>query len=156
MITMDAKCLILVSHPDLVQMEKNVLQIVQLIVFALRRYGVPEFWIDLILSYYNGLWGRWRAGEVWSSWHLYEKGIFPGCTLSVILFLAAMNVILEYVVVEDVPRYKLGNGNELPLERAFMDDLTLMCATTSGMHTVASCWCGVEVGKDGCQTFKIS
>ena len=57
----------------------------QLIKFALRRYGIPQFWIELIFSYYDGLWGRSFADKVCSDWHLYEKGIFPGCTLSVIL-----------------------------------------------------------------------
>ena len=28
------------------------------IVFALRRYSVPEDWIDLIMAYYDGLWGK--------------------------------------------------------------------------------------------------
>ena len=104
----------------------------QLIKFALRRYGVPEFWISLVSSYYNGSWGQSFAGDVCSSWHKYEKGIFAGCTISVILFLAAMNVILEYVLVVKVPRYTLQNGNQLPLQRGFMDDLSLMSSTVAG------------------------
>ena len=98
----------------------------KLIEFALRRYRVPEGWIKLILSYYNGLWSRTRGGEVFSDWFLYEIGIFAGCTISVILFLAAFNIFLEYVSRLDVPRYKLENGNYLPLLRGFMDDLSAM------------------------------
>ena len=30
----------------------------KLIVFALRRYKVPEDWISLIMAYYDGMWGR--------------------------------------------------------------------------------------------------
>ena len=70
--------------------------------------------------------------EMCSSWHKYEKGIFAGCTISVILFLVAMNVILEYVSVVKVPRYTLQNGNQLPWQRGFMDDLSLMSSTVGG------------------------
>ena len=98
----------------------------KLIEFALRRYKVPEQWITLILSYYNGLWSRTRGGDTFSDWFLYEIGIFAGCTISVILFLAAFNIFLEYVSRLDVPKYQLENGNFLPLLRGFMDDLSAM------------------------------
>ena len=78
-----------------------------LIEFALRRYKVPEKWIKLILSYYNGLWSRTRGGDVYSDWFLYEIGIFAGCTISVILFLAAFNIFLEFISRLNVPRYQL-------------------------------------------------
>ena len=97
-----------------------------LILFALRRYGVPEKWVKLIKMYYDGLWGRTTAGKVTSDWHRYEKGIFAGCTLSVVLFLAAINIIIEYVSQNKIPSYVLKNGNALPKLRAFMDDLMLM------------------------------
>ena len=97
-----------------------------LIIFALRRYGVPERRISLIKQYYDGLWGRTSAGKVRSDWHRYEKGIIAGCTVSVILFLAAFNIIIEYVNQEILPSYVLSNGNRMELSRAFMDDLMLM------------------------------
>ena len=57
----------------------------KLIVYALRRYQVPEDWISLVMSYYNGMWGRTSASGVSSDWMRYERGIFAGCTISVIL-----------------------------------------------------------------------
>jgi len=30
----------------------------KLIFFALRRYGIPEKWIDLVITYYRGLWSK--------------------------------------------------------------------------------------------------
>ena len=74
-----------------------------LILFALRRYKVAEEWITLVIKYYNGLWGRTSASGVASDWYQYEKEIFAGCTISVILFLAAFNVILEYVSQAGLP-----------------------------------------------------
>ena len=100
-----------------------------LIEFALRRYGIPDNWINLILSYYNGLWGRTRGGEIFSDWFLYEIGIFAGCTISVILFLAAFNIFIEFLSLQNYAKYQLQNGNFLPLLRGFMDDLSAM--TTS-------------------------
>ena len=98
----------------------------KLILFALRRYQVPEDWIDLIMAYYDGLWGKTSASGVSSDWMRYERGIFAGCTISVILFVAAFNVILEYVDVEEVERYKMSNGNSIELLRGFMDDVSIL------------------------------
>ena len=63
--------------------------------------------------------------EMVSDWELFEKGIFAGCTLSVILFLAAINVVIEYVTMGKLPRYQITNGPYLPSIRGFMDDLAL-------------------------------
>ena len=60
-----------------------------LILFALRRYKIPEDWITVVIKYCDGLWGR--------------KGIFAGCTITVVMFLAAFNVTLEYVSQAGLP-----------------------------------------------------
>ena len=97
-----------------------------LILFALKRYNVPPSWITLIMHYFCGLWGRTSASGVSSDWFKYEKGIFAGCTVSVIIFLAAFNILLELIQTARVPCYKLHGSVEMPLLRGFMDDLTLM------------------------------
>ena len=111
----------------------------QLILFALRRYGVPEEWVTLIRFYYDGLWGRTTAGSVTSDWHKYEKGIFAGCTISVILFLAAFNVILEFVNQPKYPRYLLESGCGMQVSRAFMDDLMLMLRSLKDARLALDC-----------------
>ena len=40
----------------------------KLIEFALKRYSVPRDWIDLIMAYYDGLWGRTSASGISSDW----------------------------------------------------------------------------------------
>ena len=83
-----------------------------------------------------------------SNWHMHLRGIFTGHTVSIILFLAGMNVILEFIVA--------GTDNSnfqsllSPPVKAVMDDLFLMspslqqtqalldCAHTSIMGTCAS------------------
>ena len=51
------------------------------VLFALERYGVSQHWIKIITSYYEELWS-------WSfSNNSPSRGIFAGCTSSIILFL---------------------------------------------------------------------
>ena len=106
----------------------------KLIVFALRRYHVPDTWVELIMSYYDGLWGRSSASGVSSDWMRYERGIFAGCTISVVLFVAAFNVILEYVDAGGVARYKMGGGEEIELLRGFMDDVSILTSSVESAN----------------------
>ena len=98
-----------------------------LILFALRRYKIPEEWITLVIKYYNELVGRMSASGVASDWYQYQKGIFPGYTMSVILFLAAFNVILEYLSQGGLPWYSIYKKINAS---AFMDDVGLMATST--------------------------
>ena len=40
-----------------------------LILFAWRRYKIPEDWITLVIKYYDGLWRRTSASGVVSDWY---------------------------------------------------------------------------------------
>ena len=40
-----------------------------LILFALRRYNIPEGWITMVIKHYDGLWGRKSARGVASDWY---------------------------------------------------------------------------------------
>ena len=96
----------------------------QLIFTALERYGIPLPWIKLIKSYYKGLWSCSFSSDAPSSWHQHFRGIFTGCTISIILFLAAINIVLEYICVGIV----IPDGSSPPV-KAFMDDLFLKART---------------------------
>ena len=98
----------------------------QLIVFALRRYRVPDRIIEIVIKYYWGLWGRSSASTASSDWFLYEVGIFAGCTLSVILFLLAFNIIIEYLKLGGITRFRLTGDFEIETFRAFMDDISIL------------------------------
>jgi len=100
----------------------------KLIEFALTRYQVPKEWVDLLLGYYDGLWGRSRSGSTASDWMRYEKGVFAGCTVSVVLFLMSFNVILEFVDAAQLERYTF-EGSPIEVLRGFMDDVSIL--TTS-------------------------
>ena len=125
----------------------------KLIVFALHRYGVSPQWIRLIETYYEGIFSKSFSESATSAWHRHQRGIFAGCTLSIILFLAGMNIILEYSMQTSVPKFTT-NNTTLPLLRAFMDDLSLMTTKVSGAQTLLSrcitalTWAGLEFRAD--------
>ena len=58
----------------------------KLIIFALHRYGASPKWIHSIETYYSGIFSKSFSQEVPSSWHMHQRRIFAGCTLSIILF----------------------------------------------------------------------
>ena len=111
----------------------------KLIVFALRRYGASPQWIRLVENYYKGIFSKSVifSESATSAWHKHHWGIFAGCTLSIILFLAGMNIILEYSLQVKVPKF-ITNNTELPLLCAFIDVLSLISSTVSGAKTLLS------------------
>ena len=60
----------------------------KLIVFALNRHGISPQWIRLIETYCEGIFSKSFSKSATSAWHRQERGIFAGCTVSMILFLA--------------------------------------------------------------------
>ena len=105
------------------------------------------------MSHYRGIYSKSFADSSPSGWHRHERGIFAGCTVSIILFLAGMNVILEYYTQTDAFQF-LSNGVPLPLLQAFMDDINLMSFSVQGAHILLQCctttlkWTGLEFRAD--------
>ena len=93
--------------------------------------------IRLVENYCKGIFSKSFSESATSVWHRHHQGIFAGCTLSIIVFLAGMNIILEYSVQVKVPKFTT-NNTEWPLLCAFMDDLSLMSFTVSGTQTLLS------------------
>ncbi|KAJ7995783.1 hypothetical protein DPEC_G00248170 [Dallia pectoralis] len=67
---------------------------------------------------------RFTSGDFTTNWQRLEVGIVTGCTISVILFAAAMNLLVKSV---EKPRRGavLSSGVQQVPVRAFMDDLTI-------------------------------
>ena len=80
--------------------------------------------MSLFIKYYEGLWSiSWSDSDP-SSWHHHLRGIFIGCTASIILFLSAINVIIEHIsAVSEDEIYKAMTSTPA---KAFMDDMFLM------------------------------
>ena len=123
----------------------------ELIFLALKRYGIADSWIELIRSYYKGLWSKSHSESAPSNWHVNARGIFAGCTVSIILFLAGFNIILEYTTRVNFEGFITSSQTILPLARAFMDDVNLLSTCTVHTNillercTVALDWARMEV-----------
>ena len=107
------------------------------IFFALERC-VPQHWISFIKNYYVGIYSKSFSEHAPSNWHKHMRGIFAGCTLSIILFLAGINIILEYTLLSSAPCFINSSKVSLPLMRAFMDDINLMSSSVSGSQNLLS------------------
>ena len=109
----------------------------KLIVFALHRYGVSPQWIRLIETYYEGIFSKSFSESATGASHRHQWGICEGYSLSIILFLAGMNIILECSMQTRVLKFTT-NSKTLPLLRAFMDDPSLMTTKVSEAETLFS------------------
>lgn len=103
----------------------------KLVETSLDRHHVPM----KILDYYSCFSLRVTSGTSTSAWHLLEKGIITGCTMSVILFALAMNMLVKAEEVEcRGPLTKSGTWQ--PPIRAFMDDLTVTTTSVPGCRWI--------------------
>ena len=95
-----------------------------LLFFALRGYDIPEHWVSLFIKYYEGLWSISWSDSAPSSWHHHLRGIFIGCTASIIFFLSAINVIIEHISA--VTKDEICKTMTSTPVKAFTDDIFLM------------------------------
>lgn len=102
----------------------------KLVQTTMTKHHVPHHIADLILDYYNHFRMRVSAGGVTSDWHKLEVGI-TGCTISVILFAVAMNMIVKSAEPECRGPQSRGGVRQPPI-RAFMDDLTVTTESVPG------------------------
>ena len=100
----------------------------KLVETTLQRHYLPSKVINLIAHYYDNIKIRFTVGEFTTAWQRLEVGIVTGCTISVILFAAAM-----YMVIRSVEKKSRGpvtaSSTKQPPIRAFMDDLTITTRT---------------------------
>ena len=91
---------------------------------TLRRYHIPEKVRHLLQHYFDHFRMRFSIGDYTTAWQRLEVGIVTGCTISVTLFAAAMNLIVKSA--EKASRGpRMASGSLQPLGRAFMDDMTI-------------------------------
>ena len=103
---------------------KNISKLVREV---LERHHVPQTVSELIRDYFTNFQVR-VLSKTFSEWHTLEKGIITGCTMSMVLFLLATNMLVKAAEVKcRGPLSK--SGVRQPLIRAYTDDLTV--TTTS-------------------------
>ena len=101
-------------------------------------YGVSDYYLSIVKNYFSSVWSKSFSESCPSLWHRQEKGIFAGCTISIILFLAGINMVIEFTVSCTVRGYITSAKQELPLVRAFMDDMNLMAGPVSDTKILLS------------------
>ena len=100
----------------------------KLIEKALQHYHIPGKIQAIINNYLEGIHMRFSVEDYETSWLKMEKGIVTGCTISVVLFVMAMNLIIEGGKRET--KVPLSSSNiRQPSSRGFMDDLTITATT---------------------------
>ena len=89
---------------------------------------MSEKWIKIIQQYYAGILSKCFQEFSPCSWHHHQRGIFIGCTVSIVLFLAAINVIIEFTLsLQD--SFIQEHRSEM---KAFMDELFVMSSSIKG------------------------
>ncbi|XP_057679566.1 uncharacterized protein LOC130908003 [Corythoichthys intestinalis] len=107
----------------------------KLVELALHLHHVPSKIKDLILDYYGNFRIRVTSGSVTSDWHRLEKGIITGCTISVVLFALAMNMVVKAAEVECRGPLSRSGVRQPPI-RAYMDDLTITTTSVPGSRWI--------------------
>ncbi|XP_061878077.1 uncharacterized protein LOC133630482 [Entelurus aequoreus] len=102
---------------------------------ALNRHHIPKKFRNLILDYYANFHLRVSSGKTTSDWHRLEKGIITGCTISVILFALAMNMLVKSAEVQCRGPLSRSGVRQPPI-RAFMDDLTVTTTSVPGCRWI--------------------
>ncbi len=115
----------------------------QLIRNALDHYRVPSEVVELVMAHMDALQMRFNVESVTTKWQRLEKGIMAGCTISVALFIAAMNLLLKAGGMQ-CRGPKADDGTRHPACRAFMDDVTVMTPSIQGFTVDLE-----RTGKDG-------
>ena len=108
----------------------------ELVMLALERYYVPAKLINIIKSYFEKLKFRFTTTDFTTNWQRLEKGIITGCTVSVIVFLAAMNIMIK-TAEKECKGPKVNEIQQKPI-KAFMDDLTINTVQPQGARWILS------------------
>ena len=100
----------------------------KLLELTLLRYHVPVKIRELLKHYYTKFKMRFSTGDYTTSWQYLEIGIITGCTISAIIFAAAVNLLIKST--ENMKRGVVSaSGTVQPPTRAFMDDMTVLTRT---------------------------
>ena len=100
----------------------------KLVELTLERYHAPGKTRALLKDYFDNLLLRFTVKDFTTAWQRLEVGIVTGCTISVILFSAAMNMKVQSVEKKSRGPW-MKSGVRQPPGRAFMDDMTLTTKT---------------------------
>ena len=96
---------------------------------AMIEEAMDFFWLPvevrkMIMEYYDRFQMRFTTNDFTTDWQRLEVGIAAGCTISVVLFILAMEMILKSTNTKMITMK--------PTLKAFMDDITIMTGNVEG------------------------
>ncbi len=103
-----------------------------LIAEACEFFHVPQPTAALLVDYFNGLSLRFSTKSFTTKPIKCEVGIAMGCSVSPVVFIMAMQMLLDGVRVS-FPPVDLGEGLCAPAVKAFMDDVTVLATDWQAM-----------------------
>ena len=109
----------------------------QLVYTALDFYHIPKQVIAMIKTYFQHCKMRFTVNGFTTDLQDLEKGIMTGCTVSIIIFIIAMNIILKRA--EQESRGPKVNDIRQPSCRAFVDDITVITESFVGGKNILKC-----------------
>ena len=81
-------------------------------------------------TYFDGFLMRFTIKEYTTNWNKLEVGIAMGCSVSPILFVLAMQLLLN-ATRNNAEIVELGRGFQIPSVKIFMDDTTILSSKES-------------------------
>ena len=106
-----------------------------MIQLSLQMHHVPLNIREMLRTYFDGFSMRFSTNEYTTSWIDLGVGIAMGCAISPILFVLAMEVILNASANGAKPT-DISKGHAGPPLRAFMDDTTILSNDENGTRQV--------------------
>ena len=107
----------------------------RLIDLAMTRYHFPEWKQELVLSYYHSIKVRFTTKIFTTTPQRVEKGIVTGCTISVVLFVMAFNLLIK-TAQSECRGPTTRSGCHQPSIRVFMDDITVTTERAVGARWI--------------------
>ena len=107
----------------------------EMIQVSLQMFHVPPNIREMLKTYFDGFSMRFSTKEYTTSWIDLDVGIAMGCAISPILFVMAMETILNAASNKAGPA-NLDSGHVPPPLKAFMDDTTIVSNEESGTRQI--------------------
>ena len=105
----------------------------------LQKYHMPTKVQNLLHHYFESFEMRFVAGEYTTDWQRLEVGIVTGCTNSIILFTAAMNLPVKSAEVASRGSCTACRVQKPPT-RAFMDEMTITARSIMECRWMLETW----------------
>lgn len=127
---------------------------------ALEHYQVPSEVAKLVMSHMDSLKMRFTVADFTTKWQRLEKGIMARCTISVVLFVDAMNLLLKVAGMQ-CRGPKADDDTRHPSCRAFTDDVMVMTPSIQGTRWILgslekmASWSRMQFNPKKCRSLSI-